>query len=61
MEVICTAVFFLSILQSLALALSAQVLLVGSVDGIVKDPSGALLTGVKLTLKNVDTKSPGPR
>ena len=35
--------------------LSAQVLPVGTVDGTVKDPSGALLTGIKVTLKNVDT------
>src|SRR5690349_21494859 len=48
--------FFLSIWLLLALAVSAQVLPVGSVDGIVKDPSGALLTGVKITLKNVDTQ-----
>ena len=47
--------FSLSIWLFLAMALSAQVLPVGSVDGIVKDPSGALLTGVKVTLKNVDT------
>ncbi|HZT28886.1 MAG TPA: TonB-dependent receptor [Bryobacteraceae bacterium] len=35
--------------------LSAQVLPVGSVDGTVKDPSGALLTGIQVTLRNVDT------
>ena len=46
----------LAICQFLALVVSAQVLPVGSVDGIVKDPSGALLTGVKITLKNVDTE-----
>jgi len=47
--------FSLSIWLFLAMSLSAQVLPVGSVDGIVKDPSGALLTGVKVTLKNADT------
>ena len=39
----------------LAFVLSAQVLPVGTVDGIVKDPSGALLTGIKVTLQNIDT------
>ena len=35
--------------------LSAQVLPVGTVDGTVKDPSSALLTGIKVTLTNVET------
>src|SRR5262245_23987132 len=39
----------------LAITLSAQVLPVGTVDGIIKDPSGALLTGIKVTLQNIDT------
>jgi len=39
----------------LAVILSAQVLPVGTVDGIVTDPSGALLTGIKVTLQNIDT------
>src|SRR5712692_7172754 len=34
---------------------AAQVLPVGTVDGTVKDPSGALLTGIKVTLKNIGT------
>jgi hypothetical protein len=38
-----------------AISLSAQVLPVGTVDGTVKDPSGALLTGIKVTLQNIDT------
>jgi len=39
----------------LVTALTAQVLPVGTVDGTVKDPSGALLTGIKVTLKNLET------
>ncbi len=39
----------------LVTTLTAQVLPVGTVDGTVKDPSGALLTGIKVTLKNLDT------
>jgi len=35
--------------------LSAQVLPVGTVDGTVKDPSGALLTGIKVSLTGLDT------
>jgi carboxypeptidase family protein/TonB-dependent receptor-like protein len=40
---------------ALTFTLSAQVLPVGTVDGTVKDPSGALLTGIKVTLQNIDT------
>ncbi|MCL5742751.1 MAG: TonB-dependent receptor, partial [Acidobacteria bacterium] len=39
----------------LVAALTAQVLPVGTVDGTVKDPSGALLTGIKVTLTGLDT------
>ena len=39
----------------LVVTLTAQVLPVGTVDGTVKDPSSALLTGIKVTLKNLDT------
>jgi len=39
----------------LVTTLTAQVLPVGTVDGTVKDPSSALLTGIKVTLKNVET------
>lgn len=35
--------------------LAAQVLPVGTVDGTVKDPSGALLPGIKVTLAGIDT------
>jgi len=35
---------------------TAQVLPVGTVDGTVKDPSGAVLPGVKVTLTNRDTQ-----
>ena len=38
--------FFVSLWMGVASLLSAQVLPVGSVDGTVKDPSGALLTGI---------------
>ena len=34
---------------------AAQVLPVGTVDGTVKDPSAALLAGIKVTLKNIET------
>ncbi|MCC7500136.1 MAG: carboxypeptidase regulatory-like domain-containing protein, partial [Bryobacterales bacterium] len=37
------------------MALFAQVLPVGTVDGTIKDPTGALLVNAKVTLKNVDT------
>ncbi len=46
----------LSLFIGLFAVLSAQVLPVGTVDGTVKDPSGALLTGIKVTLKNVETQ-----
>jgi hypothetical protein len=39
----------------LVVTLTAQVLPVGTVDGTVKDPSSALLTGIKVTMKNLDT------
>jgi hypothetical protein len=39
----------------LVATLTAQVLPVGTVDGTVKDPSSALLTGIKVTLKNIET------
>jgi hypothetical protein len=39
----------------LVTTLTAQVLPVGTVDGTVKDPSSALLTGIKVTLKNLGT------
>jgi hypothetical protein len=35
--------------------LSAQVLPVGTVDGSVKDPSGALLADINVTLRNLET------
>ena len=35
--------------------LSAQVLPVGTADGVLKDPSGSLLAGAKVTLKNLET------
>ncbi|MCL5671078.1 MAG: carboxypeptidase-like regulatory domain-containing protein, partial [Acidobacteria bacterium] len=40
---------------ALSVTLSAQILPVGSVDGTVKDPSGALVPGVKIVLKNKGT------
>ncbi|MFN0167013.1 MAG: TonB-dependent receptor domain-containing protein [Bryobacteraceae bacterium] len=43
------------ILAGLFAVLSAQVLPVGTVDGTVKDPSGALLASTKVTLKNIET------
>ncbi|MBI1787586.1 MAG: TonB-dependent receptor [Acidobacteria bacterium] len=45
----------LSLFIGLAAVLSAQVMSVGSVDGTIKDPSGALLPNVKVTLTNVET------
>jgi len=45
----------LSVYAGLMAVLSAQVLPVGTVDGTVKDPSGALLTGIKVTLTNTQT------
>jgi hypothetical protein len=45
----------LGVCFGLAALLSAQVLPVGTVDGTVKDPSSALLTGIKVTLTNVET------
>ncbi len=45
----------LCICLGLIAVLSAQVLPVGTVDGTVKDPSGALLTGIKVNLRNIDT------
>ena len=39
----------------LCAALAAQVLPVGTVDGSVKDPSGALLAGINVNLRNLDT------
>ena len=47
--------WIISLSMGLAITLSAQVLPVGTVDGIVKDPSGALLTGIKVTLQNIET------
>src|SRR5437867_123235 len=38
-----------------AAALCAQVLPVGTVDGTVQDPSGALLAGIRVTLTNIQT------
>ena len=46
---------FVSLCFVLVTALTAQVLPVGTVDGTVKDPSSALLTGIKVTMKNLDT------
>jgi len=44
-----------SVSLGLTMILSAQVLPVGTVDGIVKDPTDALLIGSKVTLQNRDT------
>jgi len=40
---------------ALSATLSAQILPVGSVDGTVKDPTSALVPGVKIVLKNIGT------
>jgi hypothetical protein len=42
-------------LLALASMLSAQVLPVGTVDGTITDPSGSLLTGIEVTLTNLET------
>ncbi|HEY3416312.1 MAG TPA: carboxypeptidase-like regulatory domain-containing protein, partial [Armatimonadota bacterium] len=43
------------ILWGVISAIPAQVLPVGSADGTVRDPSGALLTGTKVTVNNLET------
>src|SRR5579872_1699213 len=50
-----TRILTLYVCIGLAALLSAQVLPVGTVDGTVKDPSGALLAGINVNLKNIDT------
>ena len=47
--------FLLVLCLGLLAVCSAQVLPVGTVDGTVKDPSGALLTSIKVTLTNTGT------
>jgi hypothetical protein len=50
-------VFVVSVFLSVLLVLQAKGSPVGSVGGIVKDPSGALIPGVKLTLTNTGTNA----